>query len=416
MWRLAVEHRLLPLPANSALFLMLDALTDKHLGIKMLACSWLAGAPEVDAATIIDAPLQLILNPEARCVGPRHEFTAVYDAPRSLHALHTLRIILESSLSGLGSSLSEQPKVNLPPSAQLARRHKKTHHRGRVGIRAPASASPSPRTVQALSADFAVGNSHRGEKEFPYNDGNGADHQANKPLSLGHEQGPVQLAHLFPVQNYTIVIGLTCLVYLHGQIPERFRTEINIFSDVKECNEQEDDYSDDDEDLEWTLVGLGLKPLVELYEGVSAAAAECLASLLLAIPVPSQMSSVLTNLYAQSALNLIRSGILGTVGAGSDPVLQLHFLSVMSFLISADGPCYMLSVYGNQVFPRAHHISNLSTISVSESHSEVQMLQGRGAMPGTGTSTGASVGSFGADLGSRAEALNRPDAKCGTAE
>lgn len=415
LWRLAVEHRLLPLPADSALFLMLDALTDEHWGPKMLARSWLADALEVDAATIIDAPLRLLLTTEARSVGERHEFSAVYDAPRALYALHTLRSVLESSPSVLGSSLSEHPKVSLPPSAQLARRHKKTHHRGRVGIRALASASPSPRTVQALSTVFAVGHTYSEDVEHLFNDGSEAS-KANASAVPGREQGPVRLAHLLPAHNYIVVIGLTCLGYLRGCVPERFRAKNNLRSEPKPEDGRDSLYSEDEEDLEWTLAGLGSKSMVEQHEGVSAAAAECLATLLVTIPVPSQMSSILTNLFAQPVLNLITSGILGTAGAGSDPVLQLHFLNAMSFLISADGPCYMSSVYGSQVFSKAHQAPILSTISLSESHSQVQLLQAR-ATPSAvigGSNTG--VGGIVSEAGGGSDLLSRRDVNSGTTE
>lgn len=374
LWRLAVEHRLLPLPADNGLFLMLDALTDEHWGPKMLARSWLSDALEVDSASVIDAPLRLLLNPEARSVGDLHEFVAVYDAPRALYAFQTLRSILESSPTILGSA-GDQNNMSLSAAHQVS--SKKGANGGRIGVRALAGASPSPRTVQALATLFAVGERGRDIR------GTGMEDMGTKEL------GSVKLEHLLPAHNYAVAIALTCLGYLRGRVPEKFRVKQDLLKldgrhftigmGAEEVDVEGSLLSEDEEDLEWTLAGLGSKSMLELHKSVSAAAAECLATLLTAIPVPSQMGSVIASLFAEPVLNLI----VGTVGT-ADPVLELHFLNAMSFLVTSDGPCYLSSVQGKGVFSKALGARRNRRISFSDSQSQVHILK-RGEEAGRGT-------------------------------
>lgn len=338
LWRLAVEHRLLPLPADNGLFLMLDALADEHWGPKMLARSWLSDALEVDPASVVDAPLRLLLTSESRSVGQNNEFAAVYDAPRALYAFQTLRSIFESCPAIMGSA-ADHTSVSLSPS-QLPR---KGSGRGRTGVRALAITSPSPRTVQALAAVFSVESNISSET------------RASMSNSAKVEEGSIVLSQLLPAHNYVIAMALTCLGYLRGSVPDRFRRKLENETLFEERKSQSagspDDFivSEDDEDLEWTLAGLGSKSMSELHDGVCAAAAECMATLLTAIPVPSQMSSVIANLFAEPLLGLIRK----SVGL-ADPVLELHFLNAMSFLVTADGPCYLSSIQGKDTFSKSN--------------------------------------------------------------
>lgn len=329
LWRLSVEHRLLPLPLDNGLFLMLDTLTDEHWGPKMLARSWLSDAFEVDAASVVDAPLRMLLCQESRTVGHNHEFSSVYDAPQVLYAFQTMRSILESCPTVLGSG-------NEQSSASLSIPRKGTG-RDRSGVRALAMTTPSPRTAQALATVFAVQSSVM----EPSN--------GSVVTTVSPGDGDIALAHLLPAHNYVVTIALTCLGYLRGRVPSKFRqnySEKGAVVNASPNSESGDvEFSEDDEDLMWTLGGLGSKSMVELHESVCAAAAECLATLLTAIPVPSQMSSVLANSFAAPLLTLINR----TVGA-VDPVLQLHFLNAMSFLVTADGPSYLSSLLGKEMF------------------------------------------------------------------
>lgn len=351
LWRLSVEHRLLPLPADDGLFLMLDALTDDDWGPKMLARSWLSDALEVDTASVLDAPLRLLWTSESRSVGPAHTFASVYDAPRALYGFQSLRGILESCPTVMGAS-GEQGYI-LPSPRQLSRKDGK---RERAGVRALASSAPSPRAAQALASVFALGDSENSGAEGSSSNGS-------------MEEGPVLLGNLLPAHDYVVTVALTCLGYLRGRVPDRFisskkrsQNGVSLGHDVEQAIARSSNESADD-DLEWVLAGLGSKPLTELHAGVCAAAAECLATLLTAIPVPSQMSAVISNMFAEPILTLIQ----GRVG-DSDPVLELHFLNVMTFLVTADGPYYLSSIQGKETFTK----SDTGRIRFSFSESQIQ--------------------------------------------
>ncbi|KAI0563267.1 Dopey protein [Gracilaria domingensis] len=345
LWRLAVEHRLLPLPSDDGLFLMLDALTDEDWGPKMLARSWLSDALEVDAASVLDAPLRLLLTREARNVGRAHDFKNVYDAPRALYGFQILRGILESCPTIMSSThegvyiFSSSPQVS-----------KKDGKRGRTGIRALASSAPSPRTVQLLAQVFAIGQSL----------------QERTSSSSGQtiDEGPVSLSLLLPADTYVTTIGITCLGYLRGNISPEFDSRSKIREATSDECANDPGKSSRMEDLEWVLAGLGIKSFRELHAGVCAAAAECLATLFTAIPVPSQLSATMSNAFARPVLNLVRKHI-----ANPDPVLELHFMDVMTFLITADGPCYLSSIQGKDTFTK----SDTGRIRLSFSEPQLQL-------------------------------------------
>lgn len=358
LWRLTVEHRLLPLPSDDSLFLMLDALSDDDWGPKMLARSWLSDALELDAASVIDAPLRLLLTLESRTARPSHEFTAVYDAPRALYGFQVLRGILESCPTVMGT-IGDQAYL-LSPSRQASRKDGK---RGRTGVRALASSAPSARTAQGLAAVFSIGS--------------GLEVEANSQLAdFSSLEGPVPLNQLLPAHNYVLTIAIVCLGYLRGTIPDRYKCTRNVEVPGTPCYNTTNMGSSssvhedvDQEDLEWILAGLGSKSLDELHAGVCAAAAECLATLLTAIPVPSQMSAATSNLLAKPILTLVQRQI-GT----SDPVLDLHFLNAVSFLVTADGPCYLSSVQGKEVFTKLEEPGRMR-LSYSESQMQLHGMK-----------------------------------------
>eukprot|EP00178_Gracilaria_changii_P012262 TRINITY_DN346_c0_g1_i5.p1 TRINITY_DN346_c0_g1~~TRINITY_DN346_c0_g1_i5.p1 ORF type:complete len:1779 (-),score=222.83 TRINITY_DN346_c0_g1_i5:2761-8097(-) len=345
LWRLAVEHRLLPLPADDGLFLMLDALTDEDWGPKMLARSWLSDALEVDASSVLDAPLRLLLTLEARNVGISHAFKDVYDAPRALYGFQVLRGILESCPTIMSSThegvyiFSSSPQVS-----------KKDGKRGRTGIRALASCAPSPRTVQLLAQVFAVEDSMR-------------ETSANS-TSQKFDEGAVSLSFLLPADTYVTTIGITCLGYLRGSISSEFDSKSSSKQESNVTTVDDPGASSRAEDLEWVLAGLGIKSFGELHAGVCAAAAECLATLFTAIPVPSQLSATMSNAFARPVLNLVRRHI-----SNPDPVLELHFMDVMTFLITADGPCFLSSIHGKDAFTK----SDTGRIRLSFSEPQLQM-------------------------------------------
>lgn len=345
LWRLAVEHRLLPLPADDGLFLMLDALTDEDWGPKMLARSWLSDALEVDAASVLDAPLRLLLTQEARTTGNTHSFESVYDAPRALYAFQVIRGILESCPTIISSS-HEDTHI-LSSSTQVSRKDGK---RGRTGIRALASCTPSARIVQLLADVFALPDALR-----RYTRGIITD----PPI-----EGPVPLQVLLPADSYVTAIGITCLGYLRGSIPPQFDSISTTLSLTTADSVHHPDNITNSEDLEWVLAGLGTKPFRELHAGVSAAAAECLATLFTAIPVPSQLSAMMSNAFAKPVLNLVCKHI-----TNPDPVLELHFMDVMTFLITADGPCYLSSIQGKDAFAK----SDTGKIRLSLSEPQLQL-------------------------------------------
>lgn len=353
LWRLAVEHRLMPFPADNGLFLMLDALTDEDWAPKMLARSWLSDALEVDAASVIDAPLRLLLTLESRNVGPQHEFAATYDAPRALYGFQVLRGILESC-STIDGSKREQGYILRSPS-QFARRDGK---RGLTGVLAMAAAAVSARTNQAISAVFAI-------TDNLVND-------SNRTASGNHPdvEGPVVLSHLLPAPNYVIVVALTCLGYLRGRVPARFSSAMNSFladpktdpNNTSRHSLTSVDFADDEYAL--LCAGLGFKSFQELHAGVCAAAAECLATLFRAIHVPSQLSSFIANVFAEPVLTLIKNTV-----DSADPVLQLHFIDTAVFLVTADGPCYLSSVQGKEAFMKPE--TGRIRLSYSESQNQL---------------------------------------------
>lgn len=362
MWRLAVEHRLMPIPSDNGLFLMLDALTDEDWAPKMLARSWLSDALEVDAASVLDAPLRLLLTTESRTSGLQHEFKAAYDAPRALYGFQVLRGILESCTAIVGSS-GEQEQA-LHSSSQLVMRNRK---RGRTGMRALAVAPLSARTGQALAAVFALDRETEViEQHVPQIEGDSG------------AEGPVGLSQLLPAHNYVITVALTCLGYLRGRVPAQYAfgtkaAEDNVGAGNADRTERKSTSLEmADDDFEWLMAGLGFKSLAELHVGVCAAAAECLATLFRAIPVPSQMSSLISSLLAEPVLTLVKHNV-----DRADPVLQLHFLNAISFLVTADGPCYLSSVQGKEAFTKSD--TGRVRLSYSESQNQLPSVKSQDA-------------------------------------
>lgn len=354
LWRLAVEHRLSPLPADNGLFLMLDALTDEDWAPKMLARSWLSDALEVDASSVVDAPLRLLLTVEAKTNGPQHEFGSVYDAPRALYGFQVLRGILESCTTMDGSA--REKGFDLQSPSQLTRRDGK---RGRTGIHALGATAPSARTAQVLSTVFAS----PARDSLP-------DEALRKKLST---EGPVPLSQLLPAHNYVIIIALTCLGYLRGRVPRRFGHATKDWGgESGEVNRDPASPSSsldiDGDEYAFLMAGLGFKSLTELHAGVCAAAAECLATLFRAIPVPGQMSASVSNLFAEPVLALVCRYV-----ESGDPVLQLHFLNSIAFLVVADGPSFLSSFQGKEAFTKPE--TSRLRLSYSESQNQLQSFK-----------------------------------------
>ncbi len=326
LWNHSIEHHLMPRPSIEGLFLMLDALVDEEWGPKMLARSWLADALGANAGAVLDAPLSLLLTPEARTVGPEHFFEGIYDAPRALYGFQVLRSILDScSSASLGKGVGAQvTSMDIESPFSLP-----SGKHSRTGIWALAATPPSPRIVEALQS--TIGPSSSSSEE-----------------SSENLEGNVELWPIFPLANYLLTIAVTALSYLRGKVPPRFNrddadpSQKNICSLTASKALFESDEGDSDfftsgkaDNVVWMLAGLGFRPLRILHESVSGAAAECLASLLASIPTPTRTSASVAHHLAKPFLSLLTN-----MTHRLDPVLQLHFIDVVESLILCDGPAY----------------------------------------------------------------------------
>lgn len=76
----------------------------------------------------------------------------------------------------------------------------------------------------------------------------------------------------------------------------------------------------------------------------------------------------------------------------ADPVLQLHFLNAMSFLVTADGPCYLSSIQGKDTFAKSkvgrYHIS------YSDSQTQLQMKRTDQSIRGVQVGAAESLDSY----------------------
>ncbi len=334
MWNHSIEHHLMPRPANDGLFLMLDALVDDEWGPKMLARSWLADALGANAGAVLDAPLSLLLTPEARSVGPNHYFAGVYDAPRALYGFQVLSSILEScSNTSLGvqmSSLESGAPGIAPPGKH-----------NRTGIWALASTPPSVQINGSLRSTIGP----------PTPKGGDAVTQSEATDEL---EGIVELWPVLPIPNYILTIAVACLSYLRGKVSDKFITEEDDASKknasqssaalktlLETENVESDFYSTGRTDnVVWMLAGLGFRPFKALHASVSGAAAECLARLLAVLPTPTRASATVAHHLADPILSLLTSQT-----ERLNPVLQLHFIDVVESLILCDGPAYKIASF-----------------------------------------------------------------------
>lgn len=343
VWRLSMEHRLSPPPADAGLFLMLDALDDRDWGPKMLARSWLAEALNADAGAVVDAPLRLLLTQEARTLGPRHEFAGVYDAPRALYGFQVLRSIVESSMLGAqrdsaDSHISDQGIAR----GEVGIEANGTFERGRFGQRSPKSghsgaqslslSSPSARTLAALAAMFGVSTTSSVAK------------------SVATEEGPVKLLGLFPTLDYVSVLAVTAIGYLRGRVPDKFveLEKHSLYSLVQgesgtgltkfgDTSDSAGTVVSMDSDEEWIAAGLGFVPFSQLHAAVAVGAAEFFAKLMTSLPTPSAVCGRLAEHLADPLMRLLSASIVTR-----DSVLQLHYLDAVEALVVAEGHAFPL--------------------------------------------------------------------------
>jgi Dopey, N-terminal len=334
VWRLAVEHRLCPAPADPGLFLMLDALDDRDWGPKMLARSWLSEALSTDAGAVVDAPLRLLLTPEAKTVGPSHEFAGVYDAPRALYAFQALRSVVESSMLGTNRDGGESSLAGDEESGEQSGPFNRKRGSFLSSKNVPSGAqwlsstSPSPRTLAALANMFGVTTMSSSKK------------------STVAEQGPVKLTGLLPALDYVSVLTVTALGYIRGRVPDKFVAleKHPLYCLVQGGNVAHGDGHEGrevatsgasesmDRDAEWLAAGLGFAPFTELHASVAVAAAEFFAKLVSSLPFPSPCIGRLAEYLADPLMHLLTSSI-----ANRDSVLQLHFLDAVEALVVAEG-------------------------------------------------------------------------------
>lgn len=334
MWNHSIEHHLMPRPANDGLFLMLDALVDDEWGPKMLARSWLADALGANAGAVLDAPLSLLLTPEARSIGANHYFAGVYDAPRALYGFQVLSSILEScSNTSLGvqmSSLESGAPGIAPPGKH-----------SRTGIWALASTPPSVQINSSLRSTVGPPASKAGDA-------------VTQSEAADELEGVVELWPVLPIPNYILTIAVACLNYLRGKVPDKFITEDDDASKknasqssaalktlLETENVESDFYSTGRTDnVVWMLAGLGFRPFKALHSSVSGAAAECLARLLAVLPTPTRASATVAHHLSDPILSLLTSQT-----ERLNPVLQLHFIDVVESLILCDGPAYKIASF-----------------------------------------------------------------------
>lgn len=347
VWRLAVEHRLCPVPADAGLFLMLDALDDRDWAPKMLARAWLSDALAIDAGAVVDAPLRLLLTPEACSRGPAHEFMGVYDAPRALYAFQLLRSVVESSMLGAGGSSGVSgADAGLDGSGDSWERQRSftdttsvpqglSQKDIRNGAHSLASSCPSARTLAALATVFGSGSRTAGRSDDAKGEGDS-------------EGGPIKLQKILPALDYVSVLAITALGYLRGRVPEKYASVEKhplydfVNGDARHANGHVDvlklaDSTDStlDDDSEWVAAGLGFKPISQLHGSVVVAAAEFLAKLMASVPAAAQSSGKLAERLADPMLRLLANAI-----TNRDSVLQMHFIEAIEALVIAEGRAF----------------------------------------------------------------------------
>lgn len=339
VWRLSMEHRLCPPPADPGLFLMLDALDDRDWGPKMLARSWLSEALNADAGSVVDAPLRLLLTAEARTVGSTHDFAGVYDAPRALYAFQVLRSIVESSMLGakrdgdeLNVCIRGATRDKDPNESNSAFDHSRygstTSKSGHSCARSLSTTGPSPRTLAALATMF------------------GASTTSSAARAGAAEEGPVKLMGLFPTLDYVSVLAATALGYLRGRVSDKFLalerhplyslvqggSMANVSEGQGEGLNASGITESMESDAEWTAAGLGFRPFTQLHAAVAVGAAEFFAKLMSSLPTPSAGSGRLAEHLADPLMHLMSFSIVSR-----DSVLQIHLLDAVEALVVAEG-------------------------------------------------------------------------------
>lgn len=345
VWRLSVEHRLSPKPADAGLFLMLDALDDHKWGPKMLARTWLAEALTMDASVVVDAPLRLLLTKEASTVSPDHTFAGVYDAPRALYAFQVLRSIvegsmLESSSSPMSGSMSMSNATTPMSDPELGNASSKSYSMSTYAL---ATSAPSAKTAAALAATFKTG---KLDASFRLSDSHGPTSGESQSAPSNTKEGPVRLLGMFPAVDYATVMVVTTLGYLRGKIPPEFDSPKPAKpspspddSTPRDFLSPEDEKDAADYEGEWLSAGLGYVPFMRLHREVQVAAAECLATLAFALPMPAGGTLRLVAKMCDPLLHL-----LGTSITTHDTVLQLHYLDALEGMVSIEGAVPSVSI------------------------------------------------------------------------
>jgi Dopey, N-terminal len=366
LWRLAMEHRLSPVPADSGLYLLLDALDDRDRGPKILARSWLTDAFNANASPILDAVLRLLLTPEAGTTCIDHEFAGVYDAPRALYAFHILRSIVESSVFGhsnpaSGANALDEDDVDDENYALSC--STPSLNTLRPVIRAMVSASPSASTLAALKRMFSSRTGVTSDLEpGPDRSRTGSVHE-----KFGYDDGPIKLGQFFPVLDYASALIVTSLSYIRGRVPGKYTCDSRVNGGIHSKSSPHmnrcQDIREAFDDTEWLVAGLGTRTFGDLNSAVAMAAVEFLAKLLTSLPPATPGSLRLAGIISDPILNLF-----GLCIVSRNSILQMHFLDTLDALLGLEAAGFINSSNTTDSIPVTYadgKISSLNNLGVT---------------------------------------------------
>lgn len=250
--------------------------------------------------------------------GSSHEYITFYDAPRALYAFQTLQTVIEKAMETSSRS-----------------------HRSIIG--ALEDAKPSAATAAALAALYGGQMERESEHHIPF----GA---------------------LLPAKNYTQALAITALGFIRAKVPDQFsnnqvcpRLESRTYFLLRRCSWFKEQsysrkgtpnvsltllfcFSQDEGADSWLRCGLGSKSFFEQHAAVSACAAEFLASVLLAMKIPTQKSSRIARDYAEIILHLLRKAV-----DERRYVLQIHLTDTLEALLAADGKSFERKDLGENI-------------------------------------------------------------------
>lgn len=330
--RTALEHRILPMPADSALFLMLDALDDGDWASKSLARSWLSDILTLDPRYVLDAPLRLLLVSNLGCKGHQDPFHGVYDVHRALYAFRLLRSIVESSALWTNNDSTINSADGVSRAAASA--HKTTANQSgglrgfQRGIAVLASTQPSARTLSALT--HFTGRS-RGSSAAVNSD------QVYEREVLGRmKDTQICLDAFFPAFDYITVLIATVLAYLSKDVPSG--ATVHSCSGLEETGFDAGPSSPSSkrdlvnvhsvDDLEWLYAGFGFRSYEHLHKQVLVAAAELLTKLLSSCPRDGMYVNSALRRTGEPVLKLLVRAVLN-----EDATLQMHFLDIIELIL-----------------------------------------------------------------------------------